>query len=100
LSVTHPDHIISGFQNRARTTFYAIYNDFQACAIQLDRSRQEHEYRQLQERYVGHLHEKLSQLAHMLLHEHRYEHDKDTGFRLNEIIQEYIHEFVVHTRDL
>jgi len=98
--VTHPDHIINGFQNRARTIFYAIYNDFQYCANQLDRSRQEHDFRQLQERYVSRLQEKLTQLAQSLMHEHRYDHDKETGYRLNEIIQEYVHEFLVHTRDL
>ena len=94
------DHIINDFQNRARASFNDIYKDFQFQCSKMDRSRQEHDFKQLQERYVNRLQDQLRQIARQVLHDHRHELDQKAGYHLNNIISEYVHELVVHTRDL
>jgi len=95
-----PDHIISGFQDRARAAFYACYKDFQSNCSQMNRDGKELDFKQLQDVYVSRLHGQLRNMARQTLYDNKLQQHDPAGYRLNNIIDEYVHEFVVHTRDL
>ena len=96
-----PEHIVIQFLDTAKPILYSAVNEFQSAVKRLNRNLEEYRFNQLRDQHVVSLKLKLERAAKDSLAAHQHNSQLDgLDRRMQQIIKEYLHEFVVRSRSI
>ncbi|MGZ3839858.1 MAG: hypothetical protein ACXVMS_18280 [Flavisolibacter sp.] len=95
------EQIYIEFHNRAKGLFFSLFQDFQASTEEMNRHRQESDFRWKRELYVNKLQQQLQMIAREMLQQNRTNRQSELmSQNLNHFITDYIHQFIEKVKAL
>ena len=88
------------FHNRANAIFFRLLDNFEAAVKEINRSKAEHLFVALKDKYINTLKQQLECCAEDLMSVHpQNRKQRELNQNLQHFINEYLHLFVQKTRD-
>jgi hypothetical protein len=95
------DQVYVEFHNRAADIFLQTCSDFARASKTVDRKVEEYLFRQVKEKHVNTLKQRLEIAAEPLIRQYRQHGQlRELDQSLQQIINGYLHRFVLETRDI
>lgn len=89
------------FHKKANNIFIHVLRDFESAAGNINRKTEEYRFNQLKEQHVNTFKQQLEVAAGALLEQHQYDEQvREVSQNLQQIIKDYLHQFVLGTRTM